>query len=246
MSAVSPPTASRRLHLRANVFFCVSEGQGVFLDLAQDDYNAIPLPADLFRDDADISETAIRAAFEPFRSELIAAQLLTDSEPEAQSLVSFKSLVRPATHVFCPDDQRAFGLTGEEGKRAGINPGDVIDFLLASRRASRRLGRMHIFDVVQEVRSRKIGPSKAVVDLDAYRRHTAIFRRLRPWYPRGYLCLYDGLALVEFLATRNLFPDWVFAVQAQPFGAHCWVQVGDVLLNESLEYAGQFTPIMVV
>jgi len=54
------------------------------------------------------------------------------------------------------------------------------------------------------------------------------------------------LALLEFLAIKNLYPTWVFGVQAQPFGAHCWLQEGDKLLNESVEYAGQFTPIMAV
>ncbi|RYZ14310.1 MAG: lasso peptide biosynthesis B2 protein [Alphaproteobacteria bacterium] len=59
-------------------------------------------------------------------------------------------------------------------------------------------------------------------------------------------CLYDALALLEFLALKNLYPTWVFGVQAQPFGAHCWLQSSDILLNESTEYAGQFTPIMTV
>ncbi|RYG35012.1 MAG: lasso peptide biosynthesis B2 protein [Burkholderiales bacterium] len=59
-------------------------------------------------------------------------------------------------------------------------------------------------------------------------------------------CLYDALALVEFLALRKLYATWVFAVQAQPFGAHCWVQTGEHLLNEATEYAQEFTPIMEV
>jgi hypothetical protein len=35
-------------------------------------------------------------------------------------------------------------------------------------------------------------------------------------------------------------------VQAKPFGAHCWLQSGETLLNETLEFAGEFAPIMVV
>jgi hypothetical protein len=54
------------------------------------------------------------------------------------------------------------------------------------------------------------------------------------------------LALIEFLARRRLYPLWVFGVQAQPFGAHCWVQSNGHLLNEGMEYARQFTPIMSV
>ncbi len=246
MSAELPAISSKRLYLRPNVHFCISEGQGIFLDLAQDDYNAIPIPEGFLGAEGDVTETAILAAFEPFRSELIEAGLVTDSEPEIQSLETYKSLVRPVSHIFDPDDQRAFGLAGDVGKRVRVNPRDVVDFMLASRRASKRLKTKHILDIVQSVRLRKAAAGNVVADLNAHRRHTAVFRKLRPWYPRSYLCLYDALALVEFLARRDLFPDWTFGVQAQPFGAHCWIQVDDVLLNESLEYAGRFTPIMVV
>jgi hypothetical protein len=104
----------------------------------------------------------------------------------------------------------------------------------------------HLREVVSAVRKRKASAGGDTLDLDALRRHAAIYAKLRPWYPRRYLCLYDALALVEFLARRNLFPKWVFAVQAQPFGAHCWVQAGEHLLNEVTEYALEFTPIMTI
>jgi hypothetical protein len=73
-----------------------------------------------------------------------------------------------------------------------------------------------------------------------------VFDSLRLFYPRPYLCLFDSLALIHFLARFGLYPDWVFGVQADPFEAHCWVQAGSVVLNDTVERVSAFTPIMYV
>jgi hypothetical protein len=72
----------------------------------------------------------------------------------------------------------------------------------------------------------------------------AAFKELRPWYPRAYLCLFDSLALLEFLASYRAFPRIVFGVVADPFQAHCWLQEGDVVINDSLERVCRYTPIL--
>jgi Transglutaminase-like superfamily len=38
----------------------------------------------------------------------------------------------------------------------------------------------------------------------------------------------------------------VFGVNADPFEAHCWVQAGSVVLNDTLGRVSSFTPIMSV
>jgi hypothetical protein len=43
-----------------------------------------------------------------------------------------------------------------------------------------------------------------------------------------------------------VYPDWVFGVNADPFEAHCWVQAGNVVLNDTVAWVSGFTPIMVV
>lgn len=57
-------------------------------------------------------------------------------------------------------------------------------------------------------------------------------------------CYYDSIALLEFLARRSIYPDWVFAVRGRPFAAHCWVQQGDLVLNDTLARVKTFTPIL--
>jgi len=83
-------------------------------------------------------------------------------------------------------------------------------------------------------------------DYDAARisRLIAIFKLLRPLFPRPYLCLFDSLALFEFLAGYDCFPHLVFGVVADPFEAHCWLQAGTAVLNDDLERTGRYRPIL--
>jgi len=68
-------------------------------------------------------------------------------------------------------------------------------------------------------------------------------RRLVPVKPQ---CLPDSLALLAFLARRGCSADLVFGVKLRPFSAHCWVQTGEVVLNDALDHATIHTPILVV
>jgi len=70
------------------------------------------------------------------------------------------------------------------------------------------------------------------------------FAALRLFYPREYLCLFDSLALIEFLSLFNIFPEWIFGVTADPFNAHCWIQADDVLLNDTKSRVAEYNIIM--
>ena len=52
--------------------------------------------------------------------------------------------------------------------------------------------------------------------------------------------------MVHFLAAEGIQPDWVFGVKTEPFDAHCWVQHGDVVLNDAPDRVRQYSPILVV
>ncbi len=239
---------SERLVLADGVYLCVVERHAVMLDLRTDTYSAVPLGEDL--DDepfaAEELERRLLSQLQPHRTSLLGAGVLV-AEPAGGTPVSaYRSLVSPARHLLGRDDARCFGLTGEATRSLRIEISDVVRFASASFRASRLLKTRPIGEVVGAVRARKARRHAEVVRIDDLRRQVLIFRRLRPLYPRPYLCLFDALALVEFLARRGHFPAWVFGVQLEPFGAHCWVQIDDRVLNEETEYAREFTPIMAV
>jgi hypothetical protein len=50
--------------------------------------------------------------------------------------------------------------------------------------------------------------------------------------------------LLEFLAARGLAADWVFGVRTWPFSAHCWVQAGGIVLNDTVERVAPYRQIL--
>ena len=72
----------------------------------------------------------------------------------------------------------------------------------------------------------------------------ACFRDIRPWYPRNYRCLFDSYALTLFMLRHGVRTRWTFAVREDPFAAHCWVQYGTIVLNDYVDRARIYTPIM--
>jgi len=69
-------------------------------------------------------------------------------------------------------------------------------------------------------------------------------RIVRPWVPSEGECLQRAFQLRRLLARRGIAVDWVFGVRTWPFGAHCWLQSGDMLVGDRLERVGRYTPIM--
>ena len=239
---------SERLVLAEGVFLCVVERHAVMLDLKTDTYSAVPLGEDLGDESVSDEELERRLLIQlqPHRSTLLDAGVLVSGIAGGARVSVYRALVSPARHFLGRDDARCFGLTGDMTRSLRIGFRDVVRFVLASFRASRLLKTRPIGEVVGAVRVRKARRHAEVARIDDLRRQVMIFRRLRPLYPRPYLCLFDALALVEFLARSGHFPTWVFGVQLEPFGAHCWVQIDDRVLNEETEYAREFTPIMAV
>ncbi len=85
------------------------------------------------------------------------------------------------------------------------------------------------------------------LDLAAARSAVGAFIRLRPLvFGAQDACLFDSITLVRYLSYYGIFPACVIGVQTGPFAAHCWVQDGAVLFNDSPEWVRRYTPILVV
>lgn len=83
-------------------------------------------------------------------------------------------------------------------------------------------------------------PSPAVI------RRAGAFTRLLPWTPFQGECLYRSFMLLRFLRLEGHDARWVFGVRTWPFQAHCWLQVGDTVLDDSADRVMPFTPIFAV
>jgi hypothetical protein len=119
-------------------------------------------------------------------------------------------------------------------------------FLVSCNRMDRALRKQPLIDTLQRSQARRIRHNAQLppFEFNSARLLIESFYQLRPLYPRPYLCLFDSLALLEFLACQGHFPRLIFGVRADPFSAHCWIQAGNVVLNDNLERVRAHTPIM--
>lgn len=68
---------------------------------------------------------------------------------------------------------------------------------------------------------------------------------LQLWLPWPGQCVARSFLMINVLRRAGCPAAWVFGVQTWPFLAHCWVQSGDVALNDSAERLAGFQPIFV-
>ncbi len=173
----------------------------------------------------------------PFIESLISNGIITSDS------IAGKSFAEP--HYPVPDRQME---PAEPIRQGRVSPFRVARFFLACATADWQLRTTAICRTLTRVEKRRLraGPAPAVNDAALALSLVGIFKSLRPLYPRPYLCLFDSLALLEFLAGYHFFPRVVFGVVADPFQAHCWLQEGATVFNDDLERVGRFRPILSV
>jgi hypothetical protein len=72
------------------------------------------------------------------------------------------------------------------------------------------------------------------------------FHRWVPYAPVSGKCLLRSFMLRGHLRRAGFDALWVFGVATWPFSAHCWLQSGETVLDETVERARAFTPILVL
>lgn len=126
---------------------------------------------------------------------------------------------------------------------------ELLPITASVARASLSLRSCTFEQLIERVRERKRGRTGRArpFDFDLAARLIAQVGVIRPFcYASRNACLFESLMLLELLSRRGMYPDWVFAVRAAPFGAHCWLQQDEVILNDTLEHAQLLTAIMVI
>jgi hypothetical protein len=59
-------------------------------------------------------------------------------------------------------------------------------------------------------------------------------------------CLTRSLCLALSLLDSDVPATLVFGVKLDPFSAHCWVQIGPLLVHDTLDTVGAYTPILAI
>lgn len=99
-------------------------------------------------------------------------------------------------------------------------------------------------DIVQVARRHK--PRSPKADIGALCRSAAVFARCLPLVPAQGECLFRSFMLLAFLRSQGFDATWVFGVRTWPFQAHCWLQAGEVVLDDVVDRIAPFTPILEV
>jgi len=248
--------------LARHVFVCMQGEHVVFLDVRKDRYFALesartaglgclvpgwPVPAPLavaaVLDSGDstapapvLAEQIDRAALSSVVSLLLEKGILTIDNGKFATTTIAEAIKRDLTADALDDDPR-------------VTPFLFLRFVSAAVRARLLLKYRTFETVVTRVsfRGEVARANSHSVSEQELHRLVGTFAKLRPFFFAAKdACLFDALSLSEFLAGYEVFPHWVFGVQSRPFAAHCWLQLGDMVLNDTVDHVKRYTPIMVV
>jgi len=258
--ATRPPHVSLSLHVRA----CECQGQVILLDLRRGRYVGVGRSAS--------AALSRRVRGWPATAEFIGPSPATpaagavDSLVQrliAQGLLTRKLTARAADIAIPPADAspevpELWGLA--EDVELGVRR--ITRFLGSAARAAWWLRFRSLEAIGQALtarRNRHLHPHAAMpappaaptaatapTSLAAMQAAALAYERLRPFvFTSHQKCLYDSLALIDFLAGEKLFPHWVIGVKTAPFGAHAWVQCGSTVLNDHIEHVRRYRRILV-
>jgi len=238
--------ASGRYLLARHVFVCVPGEQAILLDLHHDQYLALggeisrhlgralvdwPLaPAD----GSDL-EPGIDATIE----ELARRGLIT-LDPLRGKPAGVVNISLPAETLLPPASLFVDSRDSERAHRVWR-----LAWIVFSAMQARIWLRIRSIERIVTDLSR--GQGHPPLDVTLARSLVTLFFDARPFlFSARDACLFDSLALLLFLRRWGVHPQWVFGVRTGPFAAHCWLQSGSTVLNDTVDNVRSYTPIMAV
>ncbi|MBS0411493.1 MAG: lasso peptide biosynthesis B2 protein [Proteobacteria bacterium] len=216
------------MRLHPNTYVAAVGDDLVFLDVAQDEYFCLPAAAALIALDED--GVTVRKCDGELLDQLLGA-----------------GLVLRQSDVVTPADRTPLATPGRTDllgdRQVKIRPADVARMALAAMRLYWHAPRGTLLSLVKAARPVRVaGPGPCREDpLDLARR----CEHLLPWIPFQGECLFRSFLTVTALRRAGVAVSWVFGVQTWPFRAHCWLQIGDVVVNDAAERVSGYVPIMV-
>lgn len=224
--------------LRENLSCCDVNGHMIFLDIAQDRYFRLTSPLEeamrRFRAHEGVASTLLE--------HLATARILVEA-PDLEARAAIANIQRPIRSAI---EQP----TAIAGHRLSVSI--VFEVMAITWSTHRQLKTRTLktnLDEASAYRDKKAGALGATTSTareDDLLQANRQFARARRYVPIEPICLLDSLSLLRFLSRRGLSANIVFGVTSEPFVAHCWVQAGDMVLNETLSNAHAHTPIRMI
>jgi hypothetical protein len=211
------------------VSFCVPGGRPVFLDLKHDRYLCLTPDAEgSFRRlcSGDVLSAADRASLD----ELASTGLLVHSTDDPRPIPCRQSA--PERSVF------------ETDRRPRTR--NILHALWRIACAEARSRFCSLSSSLAAVRSRKLASDLESAADEQLLEIAAAFRSSSLMASSLDRCLPRSLATAHMMIDEGFCPEVVIGVRLQPFSAHCWVEHGPVLVNETLDRVRAYTRILAV
>lgn len=206
--------------LRHGLTYCLVHDRPVFLDIVADRYFTLP---------AEGTAEFLALLREPDR-------LAFDLHPQILAMFEQNdgaSNLNPAAATL-PQDY-------VPSRQSGVGMG-MLPILSAHAAAWLMLRRLPLEQVLQ-----RVSPGNdAVYSNEKLSERASAFRASDAIVARADRCLLKAVAMILYLHRFGLRPTMIFGISLDPFRAHCWVQSGALLLNETPDVVRNFTPILVV
>lgn len=216
--------------LADQVTFCSVSGRLVFLDVRHDRYFCLGDQLE------PVFQALLTAGGEPVDGvEKLVGAGVVDLAKDRPGVIAPSEIALPTVSLLdlqIPEPRRRKRLVAEVAWRLC--------------RARMDLRQRPLRTILDAVRARRQPSVKDIMYQARVISLAAAFNQARRSVPLAPRCLMDALALLDFLGSRQAFPGLVFGVRLNPFGAHCWVQSGDTVLNDRVDHTGLHTPILAV
>lgn len=223
-------------HLRDGLSYSVSDGTVIFLDIESDQYFRLSAPL-----------------------ERLFVRYIEDDEGSEENILPLveRGMLLPTTHNSKPDSSPSVPIPTQStvehsSPRRAITATLVPEVLFTTWLIDRQLKTRPLKDVLartcryRDARLRLAQPDAASRSEEWLVEATSRFRRARLHVPIPTRCLLDSLSLARFLARRGQASSIVFGVTHEPFRAHCWLQSGEVVLNDTVGNVMNHIPIRVI
>lgn len=216
--------------LRDNVSYCRVHDHLVFLDLHRDLYFRLP--------------RHMEAVF------LACLRGDTQQAADADELVRLGLVTsdsRAASRMTNPDRDPAVRSGVEEEPaipRLDLPVAVEVLWIVSATQLQLKTRRLaHVIGSLVDHRQRSATGVVPATDGASLLQAASLFRRARLYVPIETRCLLDSLSLLRFLSRRHMYAKLVLGVSDDPFSAHCWVQAGGWVLNDTMGNAMAYTPI---
>lgn len=217
--------------LRNNLHWCNCSGRAVFLDVEADRYFCLPKASNL---------AFLRYAFRGAERE---------NDEQLKWLVSCGILIEISTDASVQQARLIDPPTCEFNAHPATRPNIVwfLEVLARETYAARQLRTKPLLRVLKSVANIRSKSPKAPAEIDRLLKAIASASRTAAYVLREHnRCLVRALAVHSICKRNGINSRLVFGVIAHPFSAHCWVQIGSVVLVGGYEHARLFTPILVI